>query len=362
MIVFLSLLVVVLLVFIGFDFALLFYEWQARIHIGRWSDRLEWQKAIEIRARKWLQRSPTVKLTDSNHWVLFDMLRGRYRNKTIQSWQEAGLLLAFGKTESLHYAMRKTDNITGDWKEKPSRIDEVLLAYVLKKNGALTPKAEETVLAFIMSLKGTQDTIPYRAVLPNVRFVDTIGMVVPFLFLCGETELAMKQIEEYDRAKLANTSIPSHAYDIECNVPLGVYDWARGAGWYILGLVESNADGTLDERIISLAEDLLPYQKTDGGFGAMFFNKGSTSESSGTALIGLLMVNAYRISSDQRFLDAAFGAEKQLMTVTRRTGAIDCCQGDTKGIGYYSMTFSVMPFAQGIALKLSKELNMSAHG
>lgn len=353
----LLLLFAILLIFIGFDFTLFFYEWQARIHIGRWNDRLKWQKAVESRARKWLNRPPTVKLTDNNYWVLYDILRGKYRNRTIQSWQSAGLLLAFGKEESAQYASQKIDKRTGDWKKKLVHVDEALSAYVLKKNGVLPAKAEETILAFLTNMKGIHQTIPYRSAIPDIRFIDTIGMVVPFLFLCGESELGMKQIEEYDKAKLTNTSIPSHAYDIVHNVPLGVYDWARGIGWYILGLVESDTNGLLDNRIVSLAEELLPYRKSDGGFGAMFFNKGTTSESSGTALIGLLMVNAYRISLDSRFLDAAFLAEKRLMKATRRTGAIDSCQGDTKGIGFYSTTFSIMPFAQGIALKLSKELN-----
>jgi len=353
---------VVLLIFIGFDFILLFYEWQARIHIGRWNNRLEWQKAIEARARKWLIRPPTVKLTDNNYWVLYDVLRGKYRNKTIQSWQTAGLLMAFGKAEAARYATGKIDITTGNWKKNPTHIDEALLAYILKRNEVLTPKAEEVVLSLLMNLKGTQKTIPYRSSIPDVRFVDTIGMAVPFLVLCGECELAIKQIEEYDKAKLRGSSIPSHAYDIVRNVPLGIYDWARGIGWYILGLVESNTDGSLNARLISLAEELLPYQKDEGGFGAMFFNKEATCEASGTALIGLLMINVYRINSDIRFLDAAFRAEKQLMQLTRRTGAIDFCQGDTKGIGYYSTFFSVMPFAQGIALKLSKALNEYANG
>jgi unsaturated rhamnogalacturonyl hydrolase len=358
----LLILLIVLLIFIGFDCALSFYEWQARIHIGRWNNRQEWQKAVECRARKWLNRPPTVKLTDNNHWILWDILCGKYRNKTIQSWQEAGLLMAFGKEESAQYVTKKIDKKTENWKRSPTHIDEVLLAYVLKKNGVLPLEAEKSILSLLMSIKGTQDTIPYRFVIPNVRFIDTIGMVVPFLFLCGESDLAVKQIKEYDKAKLTNSSIPSHAYDIVYDVPLGIYDWARGIGWYVLGLVESNTDGAMNKRILSLAEELLTYQKNRGGFGAMFFNKESISESSGTALIGLLMVNAYRISSDSQFLQAAFRAENQLMASTRRTGAIDFCQGDTKGIGYYSTSFSVMPFAQGIALRLSKELNAYAHG
>lgn len=360
MIIFISLFII-LLIFVGFDLILFFYEWQARIHIGRWNDRLEWQKAIEARARKWLNRPPTVKLTDNNYWVLYDILRGKYRNRTIQSWQTAGLLMAFGKVEATQCAIQKIDVVTSNWKKDPTHVDEALLAYVLKKNEALTPKAEETILSLLMNLKGVQETIPYRSTIPNMRFIDTIGMAVPFLFLCGEDELAMKQIAEYDKAKLTDSSIPSHVYDIDRDVPLGIYDWGRGIGWYILGLVESNTDGLLNARIVTLAEELLPYQKSEGGFGAMFFNKEATCESSGTTLIGLLMLSAYRINSDTRFLDAAFRVEKQLMRLTRRTGAIDLCQGDTKGIGYYSTFFSVMPFAQGLAVKLSKDLNTYAH-
>jgi unsaturated rhamnogalacturonyl hydrolase len=69
------------------------------------------------------------------------------------------------------------------------------------------------------------------------------------------------------------------------------------------------------------------------------------------------MLEAYKISSGRRFLDAAFAVERRLMSATRRTGELDYCQGDTLGVGLYSRIFSIMPFAQGIALKLSKELN-----
>lgn len=38
-------------------------------------------------------------------------------------------------------------------------------------------------------------------------------------------------------------------------------------------------------------------------------------------------------------------------------GALDYCQGDTKGIGMYSNIFRRMPFAQGILLKLINNYN-----
>lgn len=358
----LSLLLLAAFVFVGIDLWFSFYLWQSRIHIGRWENRFEWQQAIESKAHKWLDKSPTVKISDNSRWVLFDMLRGKYRSNTIQSWQDAGLLMGFDEKESAQYASRKIDPKSGDWKVKPQHIDAALLAYTLKKNGSLPPKAEKTVLNLLLELKGEAMTVPYRNDLPVIRFVDTIGMITPFLSICNYSGLAKDQIEEYDRAKLTGSSIPSHAYDITRNLPLGIYDWSRGMGWYILGLVESNTEGRFNNRIVTLAYELLKYQKPGGGFGAMFFNIKSPVESSGTVLIGLLMVRSYQINHDPQFLEAAFKAERQLMLLTRRTGELDFCQGDTKGIGYYSHTFSIMPFAQGMALKLSKELNQYAHG
>lgn len=40
-----------------------------------------------------------------------------------------------------------------------------------------------------------------------------------------------------------------------------------------------------------------------------------------------------------------------LLKKTRITGAIDDCQGDTKGIGIFAQTYDIMPFAQGMALR-----------
>ena len=181
-------------------------------------------------------------------------------------------------------------------------------------------------------------------------------MVLPFLHACGWDDLAKRQLEEYDQALLQEL-FPAHAYDIEKNLPLGVFDWSRGIGWYILGLIETADMKGNAARIVKLANALLSLQREDGGFSSFIFNQKERLESSGTVLIGLLFVSAYQITYDTRFLESAFRVEKALMQATRRNGAIDNCQGDTYGIGYYSQIFSVMPFAQGLALKLSKALN-----
>lgn len=41
----------------------------------------------------------------------------------------------------------------------------------------------------------------------------------------------------------------------------------------------------------------------------------------------------------------------KLRSVTRITGALDWCQGDTKGIGIFAKKFGVMPFAQGFLIR-----------
>lgn len=352
---------IILLALAGFDVWMRLWRWQSRIGIGRWNDRLVWQRALERKARKWVRRPPTVKISDNDRWILLDVVRGKYRNRTIQSWQDAGLLLGLDAGESRSYAARRIDRRTGDWKIKPCNVDAALSGYALKKNGALPRPAEYTLIELLSSHRcGPRGTIAYRKTLPHIRFVDTIGMTVPFLTLCGMDAEAQAQIDEYDRAALAGTPFPSHAFDTERNVPLGIHDWCRGTGWYILGLVESNADGRHDRRIAVLAAEMLKHRKKDGGFGAMFFDPRSTFESSGSALAGLLMLRAYAATGNPELIAEAFRIEKRLMSATRRSGALDGCQGDTKGIGYYSHTFSLMPFAQGMALRLSKELNRYA--
>lgn len=49
--------------------------------------------------------------------------------------------------------------------------------------------------------------------------------------------------------------------------------------------------------------------------------------------------------------EAADRCLDKLRSVTRITGAIDWCQGDTKGIGIFAQTYDIMPFAQGLTLR-----------
>lgn len=340
-----------LLSFVLVDVFVYLQEWQSRIHIGRWKDRREWQQALERTSRRWLMHSPVVRKTANTRLLLCDVLRGTFRSSTIQKWQDAGLLLGLDEEDAREY-VRHYRFLFDFQKLEP---EDLLLAYALLKHHCLTDKQQHEILSYYDDLKDA-GTIAYRPWLKNVRFVDTIGMVLPFLHACGWDGLAVRQLKEYDDA-LLHGIYPAHAYDLEKKLPLGVHDWSRGLGWYILGLVEAVTLPENKERIIYFSEAMLQHQNVDGSFSCFVFNQKERMESSGTVLIGLLFVAAYQISQDRRFLTAAFRVEKALMQATRRNGALDYCQGDTYGIGYYSRLFTVMPFAEGLALLLSKRLN-----
>lgn len=344
-------LVIAFSLFLIVDFSISFYEWQSRIHMGKWEDREKWQIAMENTARTWLKTSPTVRVSSNTRLILWDILRGNFRNKTIQTWQDAGLLFGLAKEDVVDYV--KIHQIT--FLSEKLNPEDLLLAYVLKKSKALNPEMEKNILEWLQAIV-EDGTIYYRLWVKNLRFVDTIGMVLPFLHVCNRDDLAIRQLEEYDKALLYDV-YPAHAFDIEINVPLGVHDWCRGIGWYILGVVETADLPGNDIRIVRLAEAMIQHQKSDGSFSCFFFNKQERSESSGTALIGLLFIKAFEISNDYKYIDAAKRVESALMKATRRDGALDYCQGDTYSIGHYSQCFSVMPFAQGIAIMFSKRLD-----
>ena len=304
-------------------------DWTGRIHIGRWADENVWQKAVEEVVFEWLSHTPKIENATAD----------------VMSWQKAGLLIG-----------TNVGNPSGRWKDlceelknvEPSKInpEHLLLAYALKVR-------PHNVEAFVE--RHGKETIPYRAHERNVRYVDTLGMVVPYLHWTGRDELAVRQMREYDNA-MWNGVFPAHAYNVKYDVPMGTFDWSRGCGWYILALIESVDMEITKEKILKLAEALIPFQKTNGGYGCFIFNESARMDSSGTALIGLLMIAAYEYTRIDMFLECAKRCEKALMAATRRDGIVDFCQGDTIGIGNYSQTFSLMPFAQGMALKLAKSI------
>ncbi|THD66781.1 hypothetical protein E7Z59_13465 [Robertkochia marina] len=365
---------------IGIDIYFYFREIYSRIGIGRWHSRTVWEEKINTINRKWLLDPPIVKLTDQNRHIAIDKLNGRYKSNVIQSWQEAGILLGQASTQQSsqniqQYLTLKIDPHSKTWKAPIEQVDQALLAYAISYHLEYPEEYKnlfDDTLNFILKLMGNDGTIMYRSFLPDVRFVDTLGFICPFLVYYGKTfnepqyiDLAIKQLRTYQQeASLESSNLVSHAYDIQTKVPLGIYGWGRGMGWYILGLLgmyKELPDNRFDDItfikgvIIKTSETLLPFQNKNGGFNSMIPLASSRYDSSITCLAGKLFLAAFQVSENRKFLEASEKCINRLMGVTRKTGAIDYCQGDTKGIGIYSNTFDVMPFTQGLTVQLVQD-------
>ena len=378
--------ILVLSVFI-LDFIPMFFIWQSRIKIGRYTDKKVWIKSIEKKSIQWLKKTPTIKLTDNSRLIFIDMLRGNYKRSTIQSWQEAALVLGITAqyTHSNDTSLKKAIDdyvqikITpfGTWKIPITETDGVIMGYALIQTPWLDhhhlKPAYDALWHLMLRLKGKEETVSYKPYTQNYRYVDTIGFICPFLVEYGQkfkvpeaVDLALIQIEEFNRyALLGDTFIPCHTYTIKSKLPVGLFGWGRGLGWYAIGLIDAWCvlDATHPKKqkmtlwVEQFARMAISFQRDNGSWGWIVMQDNARSDSSTTATLAWFLKNAAAvptISKDcQQAVDKAI---RYLMTVTRRDGAIDFSQGDTKGIGVHSQEFDILPFTQGFALRTLNHL------
>lgn len=369
-------------VILAIDFLPQFYTWQSRIHIGRYDAIDKWNDRILEKSLLWLKKTPTITLTDNKRLIIIDIIKGNYKRAAIQHWQEAALLLglneAFVKTNSVsirknieQYIAGKIDK-NGFWKENPKEIDGVILAYAIISIKSIDhdkiKPGYDYIYNLILSLKGKDGTIAYKNYSTNYRYVDTIGFICPFLINYGvkfhveeAVTMGIKQITEFNKyAMLNDTFIPCHTYLVESKIPTGLFGWGRGLGWYAIGLIDSwtalpdtyQYKNKLTESVIAFAKMAVHFQNENGSWNWIVSVKEARSDSSTTATLAWFFANASQIESIREIsLDAKSKALQYLMSVTKRDGAVDFSQGDTKGIGVHSQHFDILPFAQGFVLR-----------
>lgn len=365
----------VCLLFFFVDLFTIFYTWQSRIHMGRYSTYEEWEDRVAKTSLKWLLKTPKVKITDNTRLILIDILKRNYSKNTIQYWQQAALLLGLNNKskvsqEQVNKFLNSYFNEEGDWRNRPKEIDAAILSYAVMEQDCEDKykKSYDSIIELIEEHKGDDGTIVYRKHMKDYRYVDTIGLICPFLTRYGikfdkeeYVELAFKQIVSYRvHGFLNNQVIPYHAYDEINRYPLGVCGWGRGIGWYALGVIDmwrEIPDNHLYKEqlrvyVIELAQQLIRIQHESGGWGWISTRSESRDDSSATAICLWFLMNA---NSLDELNDKCDNSIKKgigyLKKVTRRNGAIDFSQGDTKDIGVYSTLFDLLPFTQGITLR-----------
>lgn len=346
-----------------------------RFHIGRWQSQEQWQTAVMNTACRWLVKTPVVRKTDQKSYILLEWIKKNNYSSTIQSWQKAGLVLGLCCMDDAKCRDAIADwkctaiDENGMWKEPVAKVDSAMLAYAALKT---EHDPNRIRLSMDWTLKVLEENLCEDGMISysqgkqsKIRFVDTLGMVCPFLALYGKlyqddryVQLAYQQLEDYRRLGLyPGTQLPCHAVHTEHALPLGVYGWGRGTIWYLLALADTYAELPEDERkqnirswIASAAEDYLKYQHEDGSFFTIL-QGGGQYDSSVTAGMAFFYRKAAQILQLDEYNVVADKCIMRLMKATMRNGAIDQCQGDTHGIGVFSQIFDTMPFVQGLVLR-----------
>ena len=363
------------IIIFGVDFYFYMLNRYCRYHIGRWNNYDEWLSNVKNISIKWTRKTPVVKMTDNNRLMVIDMINGKYKHNNIQSWQLGGLLLGLCECndkeakEAINKLIVKLIDKDGNWVTKPTNVDCGLLSYAILKNSKDYKKIKPAMdysIGIIEKNICEDGMIAYTSD-KNVdeRYVDTLGFVCPFLQLYSNiyaeekfSKISLEQINQYNKyGLLHDTYLPNHAYNPKNKLPLGVYGWGRGVAWYVIGLIDtyieikdSDEKLILKQNIKNVADSYINYQREDGGFGSILQNE-RTYDSSATAVLAYFYSRCYEIFENPKYLEVSNKCLQKIKSVTRITGKVDWCQGDTKDIGVHSQTFDIMPFAQGFTLR-----------
>lgn len=378
MLIALVIILAVVLAVLAYDFFGTAANWFGRIKIGSAAED-EWTEITRGVILKWLDNGvPKVEKNEKSRLKLIEKIKDGKKVSSIAYWQTAAVIKAAGMMESCppqkiqRLAEEYIDIFTGEWKTPPERVDCAMLAYELLQCSAVNNKSIEPAMTYVAEMLANSakkyGTVPYNENAADVRFVDTVGMICPFLIKYALEydkpefiDLAVNQIKAYrENGFDERTDVPFHCYNEETAAPLGICGWARGCAWWTLGVVDSlktlleckgrNSEKALLLKLSAEALDLMnKYRREDGSYGRMIFVN-SLEDSSAAAMLAYCNMYMYSLVKSEAYKKSAEATVDHLRTCTRRSGVIDYSQGDTMGIGYYSDSLSVMPAAQGFAV------------
>lgn len=378
-------LLLIVLVLLGFDFLDTALNWLGRIKIGTITDDKEWKKSTEKVIEKWLESgTPKVPVDENRRLKLVHKIKNIGKLESTAYWQDAAILKAATSAGNMDESVfvlldRYIDTDNGNWKVQPERVDCAMLAHELLccdyiDNDMIRP-AMDYVASFLESLYEEYGTVPYNINASDVRFVDTVGMICPFLMKYAIVyneprfvDIAIDQIKEYHKCGFdKETKIPCHCFNEKTKAPLGIYGWGRGCAWWAIGITDSlkalmESKTYHIEKVILLkycvefAAVIKNYQREDGAFARMIFTP-SLEDSSAGAMLAYCFAYIAKLTESDEFGACCKKTLRHLKTCTRRNGVIDYAQGDTMGIGFYSDSLRVVPAAQGFAVAATNEID-----
>lgn len=273
------------------------------------------------------------------------------------------------KKEALDKVERKvTDLVTneGQLKFKVDKVDQATLGLVFLRLYQITKKkhyleASKIIYKYISLFKKEDGLYRYRKEL-DVFFIDTVGLLCPFLILYADITSnenikidAERQVQfALEYCTESRQGLAFHAYDLIHNQPLGSVNWARGMGWLLLGLSSVAINSSNKKFMDSMVDYLkiLNNLKEDYGFWAQFLGhtNDKTIDSSGSLIFLYSFSKCGLINIDESLIKSLANLCIDL------DGKVQMVTGDTIYINKYSRVKGISELGQGLMLSILVEM------
>lgn len=256
--------------------------------------------------------------------------------------------------------------------KKIKKVDPVMHGYVLvklKEKGVDDfDELIERMANFLLvdSVRSKEGIIPYRTTSHNLCFIDSLGMICPFLLGYAKEfnnkdafDLGVKQMIHFIKKGFSENGLPYHAYDDEGKY--GCIGWGRGLGWMLWGMADmfEYLDRNTAEYEIIHAEYVrligivVANQKENGALSWIVDRPELSDDVSATAMC------AYSI---MRGIELKILGSEYIFFLQKVANFIDSCivggkvtqtSGECIGLGVYSDKFSYFPWghAPSVILK-----------
>lgn len=251
---------------------------------------------------------------------------------------------------------------------KFTNLDNAISGYSLIYMHQLTKEIKykeglEKLLFYIKEApKDSKGSIAYRKSRPKDIYVDSIGMIVPFLCRYGKVyndnvaiELGVIQIVNFIMHGLdSNSYLPYHGYNLEEKLKYGIIGWGRGIGWLLIGMVDSleyinehSIYPFIVAEFIRIVNECMKYQLESGYFTWQLTALEGPVDTSATSMIIYAVKRGIMIG----VLDEAYMKYSDLGVAALREsihdGKVMNSSGECMGFSMYPQTFGEYPWAQG---------------
>lgn len=207
------------------------------------------------------------------------------------------------------------------------------------------------------------ESLPYRKSSPHDIYIDSIGMICPFLCRYGKVyhdqqaiNLAIKQIVNFISFGFdANTLLPYHGYSLQENSKMGIIGWGRAVGWLLIGMVDSleyidpaNPNYSFLVRAFrNIVNTTIKYQKRSGYYSWQLTALEGHIDTSSTSMICYAIRRGIKLGLLNTSYLYYSNLGLQALRLSIADGFVSNSSAECMGFSMYPQRYDVFPWSQG---------------